>query len=136
MEAKAFDREFAMNVTRNVPAPAFVTPAFVTPAFLTLALPTLLALAACSDDLESRNAAAGLDEDAVLEAQIESAPRQDNAASDVAMEGDAGEEDEAEETVVEAAPDDLIDSTEGFAPEPMDNAAGFDPSPNNQTSGE
>lgn len=38
---------------------------------------------------------------------------------------------DTEETVVDASPEDLMDTTEGFAPDPLDDAAGIDPAPIN-----
>ncbi len=120
-----------MNVTRLVP---------------TLALPTLLALAACSDDLESRNAALGMEEDGseqelTIERQAPTGSTfEEEETAELPDDEEAqpveGEAEEDAETVVEAGPDDLIDRAEGFAPEPMDNAAGFNPSPHVHNSAE
>ncbi len=102
--------------------------------------PVLLMLTACGNDLDSRNAAAGASDDA-RELIIER-PAQPSAAraEEAALPGFYDDESESrapllidgnaqEETITDAAPDDLIDRTEGFAPVPMDNAAGYDPTP-------
>lgn len=113
----------------------------------------LLLLAGCGDDLESRNAAVGLEDDDGSEMVItrqssdaESTGRQeidglgdvDRIADDFAMDDDVSPipsgasengEDDGEPTIVDASPDDLRDMAQGFSPEPADDASGIDPSP-------
>lgn len=117
---------------------------------LAMAMPGLGLLTACGNDLESRNAAAGVDTYAPPEMTIESSNAGNGSGNRiVASEGapsdfgsqDTTEQEEAartgsdfgraddEEVVVDASPDDLVDSAQGFSPEPMDDASGFDPSP-------
>ncbi|WP_271078649.1 hypothetical protein [Aurantiacibacter sp. MUD61] len=108
-------------------------------------LPLPLLIAACDDDLDSRNAAAGVDREGQSEFVVQQ-PRARVASSEGSsrVEGfddteeqeerartgsDRGGEDDGEEVVVDAAPDELIDSAEGFSAEPMDDTSGFDPSP-------
>ncbi len=119
-----------------------------------LALPALVA--ACGDDLESRQAA--IDEsgppqngDMVLipGRQASDGQTSPGAAGATPMriedieDGETNPEyledgmaippagaDGGDSLVVDAAPDDLIDSARGFSPEPMDNASGIDPAPN------
>lgn len=116
------------------------------------ALPILLVLAGCGSDLESRNAALGLEDDGesdiVLTRQTPSASgsaRQidglgevDQVSSDFAeMDGpDDGvvvaredDDDDGEPIIVDASADDLRDTAQGFSPDPIDDASGIDPNP-------
>lgn len=105
-----------------------------------------LLLAGCGDDLESRNAAAGYtpsEEREAAIAAVEAANTREevepaNAAEEDADQpqpegfadgGDTEDEDASDQTVVDASPDDLRDTTQGFAPEPLDDASGINPSP-------
>jgi|GEM_PF-1494858 len=120
---------------------------------LSAAIPLALLLTGCGDDLESRNAAAGMDsgaDDVVITRQepdtasddgrlaIDGLGNVDEVSDDFAVidapvaiaEIDADtDDDEAEPRIVDASPDDLRDTAQGFAPEPMDDASGIDPSP-------
>lgn len=100
----------------------------------TISLVPLLLLGACGDDLESRNAAVGLggSEDGTELTVVR--PAQTTGENETSGDGEDGQlegaaADEGDEILVDAMPDELIDSAEGFAPEPMDNASGFDPTP-------
>ncbi len=103
------------------------------PALLASALPALALLSACGDDLESRQAAAEERQpsEQFIEDEVEarSAPAPAAASAPEADDGGDADGGEEEPLQVDAAPDDLIDSATGFAPEPMDDARGFDPSP-------
>ena len=104
-----------------------------TPAVFMAALPCAALLSACGDDLDSRNAAAGLDSQTDVEiisqasrtpaAEAEVQTFDDN--EDASDEGDDGEE----APIVDAMPEDLMDSAQGFAPEPLDDTAGIAPEP-------
>ena len=94
-----------------------------------LVLPLLLT--ACGDDLESRNAALGLDSDErplpVAERTVSDADAPGNREPQTASATEA-DDGEGPPTVL-AEPRDLVIGTEGFAPEPMDDATGFAPEP-------
>ncbi|MBH5321833.1 hypothetical protein [Aurantiacibacter sediminis] len=115
-------------------------------------LPLPLLIAACGSDLDSRNEAAGVDRNGQREFVIQQpqnrgqssarivgsegaaafqgfddTEEQEESARTGSDRGDAGDDDE--EVVVDAAPDELIDSAQGFSAEPMDDTTGFDPSP-------
>lgn len=108
-----------------------------------LIAPVLLMLTACGDDLDSRNAAAGTSDEErelIIERPARAPAVRAGEEGEEALPGFYDEESESqapllidgnaqEETITDAAPDDLIDRTEGFAPVPMDNAAGYDPTP-------
>jgi len=108
------------------------------------ALPAALLLAGCGDDLEARNERAMQErkdrteapDDAQEVEQDDTVTESANAplGSDIAADDSASEPDsdeDSEETVVDASPEDLMDTTEGFAPEPLDDAAGLEPAPIN-----
>lgn len=100
------------------------------PALLTLTSLTML-LAACGDDLESRQAAADAqigEREVTLEPRPAPSPE---ATTIVEMddEVEAEEADDSEEVFVDASPDDLVDSAQGFSAAPMDDASGLDPTP-------
>ena len=109
-------------------------------------LPVFVLLAACGDSLESRNAAAGLDqrgsEMTVVSQRNTPARSSQNAVSSPAAQPDAQgfadeADDDGEEPIeVDAGPETFIDSTEGFDPSPMDDTMGFDPSPMDPMAGE
>lgn len=93
-----------------------------------------LALSACGDDLESRNEAAGMGppvEGMVItnNDRVRDVEPADTTPADAgfAEEGSGGEEDE--DLFVDAAPDELVDSAEGFDTSPADDTAGIDPNP-------
>lgn len=108
-------------------------------------LPLPLLLAACGDDLESRNAAVGADsfgggrDIAITERTdgvssggriISGANATSNRNAEAAPAARAGGDVEEDgPPTINAEPRDLIISTDGFAPEPMDDAAGFAPEP-------
>lgn len=106
------------------------------------ALPVLLA--GCGDDLESRNAAIesaggqGGEPEMVLTPGRQG---EDRRNAEEASRGNGGfgrpgranarDEEDDDELVVDAEPDDLIDAAEGFDPSPIDDASGIaaDPLP-------
>ncbi len=115
-----------------------------------LSMPLLAVLAGCGNDLESRNSAVGLDgndsADMVIvrqsagsksggsgrERTIDGLGEVDQVSDDFAVMADEGDDEEdadGMQTVVDASPDDLRDMAQGFAPEPLDDASGIDPSP-------
>ena len=109
-------------------------------ALVAATLPALALLPACGNNLEDRQAAADEmganerfpEEDEITITRVEpTAPASEAAAEPEAVDADDDSENEGdgEELVVDAAPDDLIDSAQGFAPEPMDDTQGFDPTP-------
>ena len=60
------------------------------------------------------------------------APRPAATTATFSDDEDTGREErdtEGETVYVDAEPESLIDTTEGFAAEPMDDASGFDPAP-------
>ena len=97
----------------------------------------LLALAACGDDLESRQAALdqpqggeimiGAQETSAVSGTMPAAPAP-GAPQGFDDAGDNGSMDE-EETVFDAEPEMLIDDAQGFDTAPIDDTSGFDPSP-------
>lgn len=90
----------------------------------------LALLAACGDDLESRNAAIeGYAPDTGPVIAERAAPRSGRIAAGNAAPDEA--EDEMLET--EADPESLVDSAQGYAVAPMDAATGFDPTPTRET---
>ncbi|KLI62999.1 hypothetical protein AAV99_13275 [Aurantiacibacter marinus] len=115
-------------------------------------MPVLLVLAGCGNDLESRNAALGFEDDGTSDIvftrqtprgsgsarQIDGLGNVDQVSDDFAiMDGpEAGPEtagvegdDDDGPTIIDASPDDLRDLAQGFAPDPVDDASGIDPSP-------
>ena len=102
------------------------------PALLAATLPALALLGACGNDLESRQEAANelQPSERFIDGEAP-APRSAPAPTAAAEpeEEEADDEDDEEEVVVDASPDDLIDSAQGFSAQPMDDARGFDPSP-------
>ena len=103
-------------------------------ALLCATLPAIMLLAGCGDDLDSRTEAAErtmAERAAAADAAevVEEDSDDDVAAPRRAPARERADRDDDEETVVDASPDDLLDSTRGFAPEPLDNASGIDPAP-------
>ncbi len=99
-----------------------------------ICISALAVLSACGDDLESRQAAvedrmpdravAGSQPDPA-EMRITTAPKSSESAEGFAEDGIA-----AEDTEVEVAPPEaLVDDAQGFSTDPIDDTAGFDPSP-------
>lgn len=101
------------------------------PVLCIAALPVTALLAACGDDLSSRQQEAA--EYQPTERFIESAEPSSSPttsapqASPAEVSEDAAEEDEA--LVIDASPQDLVDSAQGLSAAPMDDAQGFDPTP-------
>ncbi|MDF1835012.1 MAG: hypothetical protein P1U62_09040 [Alteraurantiacibacter sp. bin_em_oilr2.035] len=97
-----------------------------------IALPILLSLSACGDDLESRNAATGMQEgeaQAQGTMRIERQRTQPKQQPATAFSDEPGESRESSETVIDATPDDLVQDTQGFDTAPMDDTSGIDPMP-------
>ncbi|WP_340588852.1 hypothetical protein [Erythrobacter alti] len=103
------------------------------------ALPALM-LAGCGDDLESRGAAAekaiadraaaARDADAqddVVEDDVVATPRAE-AERPARARRPAADDDDGP-TVVDASPEELMDTAQGFSPDPLDDASGIDPAP-------
>ena len=100
----------------------------------------LLALAACGDDLETRNAA--IAEGAPPRpVTVETTVTRPSRTAQQSAPGFA-DEDEAptrrrsssigegeDPLIVDADPDSLVDDAQGFAPEPLDDAVGLAPTP-------
>ncbi|MGB3794726.1 MAG: hypothetical protein WA957_00275 [Alteraurantiacibacter sp.] len=93
-------------------------------------------LAGCGDDLESRQAAVqerspstdiGGGQPQPGETRI--SRQQPSAQTAEGFAGDDVASPDDDIAVVDASPDALIDDAQGFSPDPMDNASGFDPSP-------
>ena len=110
---------------------------------IAVALPGALALAACGNDLDSRNEAAmsaapmGEQKMTIRSQPQRTSPTRQQAqpAPDgFAEEKDLADRDEA--LLVDAAPDDLIDNAQGFSTDPIDSGRGFDPSPRPERSSE
>ena len=97
-------------------------------------LSTLTLLASCGDDLESRQQAVE-SRQPVGGSGItvgDASSRTNAPVDDATAEGFADEQrgsDGGEPMMEEAAPEELIDTAQGFAAEPMDDARGFDPTP-------
>ena len=92
-----------------------------------LAAPTMLA--GCGDDLESRNAALAESQNAQLP-QVETSEAPSPPPAPVVDAPGQGAVSDGEDTViVDAQPDELLDSAQGFDPTPIDDGKGYDPSP-------
>lgn len=57
------------------------------------------------------------------------APAAEPTAQGFDEDEEAGDDEEDEMIVFDAPPEALIDNAQGFAPEPIDDASGFDPTP-------
>ena len=100
---------------------------------------TAMALAGCGGDLDSRNEAAleGMPEQGQM--TVETQPRSASNASrspnaqptsiGFDEDGEEAESEEEEPLYIDAEPESLIDDTQGFAAEPLDDTSGFDPTP-------
>ena len=90
------------------------------PSFVTAVLASCIATSGCGDDLESRNAMVAENRAAWMEENAERPARPTLSRDNVVV---------ADEPVIDARPDDLIDSADGFAPEPFDDGEGLAPKP-------
>ena len=114
-----------------------ITPARIPTA---LALSSAVLLAACGNDLDSRNEAAmagnlAAERGMTIRSQPDSTARRASAPVQDAV--DSAEMDDSEKPIlIDASPEDLMDNAQGFAPDPVDNAQGFDPSPRSESTRE
>lgn len=99
-----------------------------------LALSAVPLLAACGDDLESRQAAVQEQQPmggemtvGEQEPQITRAGRAPSPQETAQGFDDEGDPDA--EITYETMPDPMVDTAQGFAPDPIDDTSGFDPTP-------
>ncbi|GAA5048241.1 hypothetical protein GCM10023208_05270 [Erythrobacter westpacificensis] len=85
-------------------------------------------LAGCGDDLESRQQAVQGLEPARDEITIRNATPQESEAT---VTRRAPEDNVDQGAAVDVPPESLIDTAQGFSADPMDDATGFDPTPDN-----
>ena len=105
----------------------------VTIACTAFGLGALPLLTACGDDLESRQAAVQEMRPTGGQATAEQAPPQARSDNKVAQSSTPAEPEDNAQTddgmVIDAAPEALIDEAQGFSTDPIDDTAGFDPTP-------
>lgn len=98
-----------------------------------IGLSALALLAACGDDLESRQEAVEGRQPVGGEMTVgDASSRSNSSAANATAEGFADDQrssDDDGRPVEEAAPEELIDNAQGFSAEPMDDTKGFDPTP-------
>lgn len=107
-------------------------------------LPLVVLLAACGDDLESRNEAAGLDQrggsgEMTIVTQDSASARSNRTSSTRSPNAQPtaqGFDEEEDVLEVDAGAETFIDSAQGFDPTPMDDTMGFEPSPMDLSAGE
>ena len=99
-----------------------------------LALSAVSLLAACGDDLESRQAAVQErqpvgDEVTVREREPQVTRASRAPSPEATTQGFAEEDDPDAEVIYETMPEPLVDDAQGFDPSPIDDTSGFDPTP-------
>ena len=89
-------------------------------------------LTGCGDDLESRQAAVqGMEPDGGEITVRKAAPRESEPTVSRQSAEDERTDDMNRGAAIDVPPEALIDTAQGFSADPMDDAAGFDPTPDN-----
>ncbi|WP_120077678.1 hypothetical protein [Aurantiacibacter odishensis] len=89
-------------------------------------------LAGCGDDLESRQAAVqGMEREGGDITVRQAAPEASGPTVSRDSDGDQSADDLDQGAAIDVPPEALIDTAQGFSADPIDDAAGFDPTPDN-----
>lgn len=95
-----------------------------------LALAAVATLAACGDDLESRQAAVEEQQPVPAKMTMERPPAAPApAATTDGFDAPQDDDDQGDEKALETESDPLMDSAQGLDPVPLDDTSGFDPTP-------